>query len=95
MTVKPSPTMILALYLVASAITFVAYAIDKRAARKGSWRTKEKTLHLLALIGGWPGALLAQKLLRHKTAKQPFRGVFWLTVVLNCGALAGWFFLTG
>jgi uncharacterized membrane protein YsdA (DUF1294 family)/cold shock CspA family protein len=82
-----SPVIFL-IYLAASPVTFIAYAVDKSAARKGRWRTKEGTLHLLALIGGWPGALVAQSVLRHKSRKQPFRAIFWLTVILNCAALA-------
>jgi uncharacterized membrane protein YsdA (DUF1294 family)/cold shock CspA family protein len=84
---KTSPA-IFAVYLIASLITFIAYALDKAAARKGNWRTQESTLHALALIGGWPGALIAQQKLRHKSKKQSFRIVFWLTVLLNCGAFA-------
>jgi uncharacterized membrane protein YsdA (DUF1294 family) len=57
------------------------------AAAKEQWRTKESTLHLFGLIGGWPGALLAQKVFRHKSRKREFQTVFWATVVLNCGAL--------
>ncbi len=87
---KVSP-LILALYLVASLLTFVAYAIDKSAARKGAWRTQESTLHFLSLIGGWPGALVAQQVLRHKSRKQAFQSVFWTTVLLNCIAFA-WLF---
>lgn len=75
-----------ALYFIAGVITFLAYAADKSAARNGSWRTPESTLHLLALAGGWPGALLAQQFLRHKSAKREFRQVFWLTVALNVAA---------
>jgi uncharacterized membrane protein YsdA (DUF1294 family) len=74
-------------YLLISLLTFVIYAKDKSAAEKGSWRIPESTLHFLALIGGWPGALLAQQVLRHKSKKQPFRFVFYLTVLLNCGLL--------
>ncbi|WP_417910014.1 DUF1294 domain-containing protein [Candidatus Electronema sp. PJ] len=74
-------------YLLISLLTFVIYAKDKSAAAKGSWRIPENTLHFLALIGGWPGALLAQQVLRHKSKKQPFRFVFYLTVLLNCGLL--------
>ncbi len=83
------PIMVIVIYAGASLIAFVAYALDKAAARAGRWRTPESTLHLLALIGGWPGALLAQRQFRHKTAKTSFRVVFWATVLLNCGAL-GW-----
>lgn len=79
---KP-PLLIAAIYAAASAITFVAYAIDKSAATRGARRTPERTLHLLALACGWPGALLAQQILRHKSAKAEFRAAFWGTVVLN------------
>lgn len=85
------PLAILWLYLAASAIAFIAYAIDKSAARNNRWRLREQTLHLFALAGGWPGALFAQGLLRHKSRKQSFQIAFWATVILNCGAL-GWLF---
>jgi uncharacterized membrane protein YsdA (DUF1294 family)/cold shock CspA family protein len=85
------PFAALGLYLVASAVTFTAYAIDKSAARNDRRRTAESTLHLFALLGGWPGALAAQWLLRHKSRKQSFKVVFWATVVLNCCVL-GWLF---
>lgn len=80
------PPVVLALYLAASLITFVAYAVDKSAARRGTWRTQESTLHMLSLFGGWPGALVAQQQLRHKSRKQSFRSVFWITVMVNTGA---------
>ena len=83
------PFVVLGLYLVASAIAFSAYAFDKSAARNDQWRTQESTLHFFALVGGWPGALAAQRLLRHKSRKQSFQIVFWITVALNCAAL-GW-----
>jgi uncharacterized membrane protein YsdA (DUF1294 family)/cold shock CspA family protein len=82
------PFAVLWLYLVGSAVAFLAYAFDKSAARKDQWRTRESTLHLFALVGGWPGALAAQRLLRHKSKKQSFQIMFWVTVVLNCSALA-------
>jgi len=85
------PIAVLALYLVASLVAFFAYAFDKSAALRNQWRTQESTLHLFALVGGWPGALAAQRLLRHKSAKASFQATFWVTVVLNCGAL-GWLF---
>ena len=81
------PQKILLLYLGASLITFLAYAFDKAKAQRGEWRTQESTLHLLALLGGWPGAALAQQILRHKSKKAEFRGVFWFTVVVNTAAL--------
>lgn len=85
------PLAVLGLYLVASAVAFTAYALDKSAASNDQWRTSESTLHLFALVGGWPGALAAQRLLRHKSKKQSFQIVFWATVALNCGFL-GWLF---
>lgn len=81
------PMMLAGAYVVLSAVTFLVYAWDKSAARHDRWRTPEAELHLLALLGGWPGALVAQKVLRHKSSKQPFRTVFWGTVALNCAAL--------
>lgn len=83
------PLPVLGLYVGASIATFIAYYVDKSAARGDRWRTQESTLHLFALIGGWPGALVAQNRLRHKTRKTSFQLVFWATVLLNCGAL-GW-----
>lgn len=70
-------------YSAMSMATFIVYWLDKRAARQGAWRVPEKTLHLLSLACGWPGALLAQQLLRHKSAKPEFLRYYWLTVVLN------------
>jgi len=77
------PLWVPAVYLVVSAVTAVVYAVDKRAARAGRHRVSENALHLLALAGGWPGAVIAQQGLRHKTAKRSFRRVFWATVVAN------------
>jgi uncharacterized membrane protein YsdA (DUF1294 family) len=77
------PLWVAGMYLLLSIVTFIAYAADKSAAASGSWRTPESTLHTLALAGGWPGALLAQQFLRHKSTKHEFRQVFWGTVLVN------------
>ncbi|MDN7127214.1 cold shock and DUF1294 domain-containing protein [Pseudidiomarina sp. 1APR75-33.1] len=66
-----------------SVVTYMAYARDKYAAEASYRRTAENTLQLLALIGGWPGALIAQQQFRHKTRKLSFRVVFWLVVLAN------------
>ena len=87
--IEKLPLLVFGVYAGFSVIAFIAYALDKSAAQKNQWRTKESTLHMLGLIGGWPGALLAQQVLRHKSKKGSFRIAFWLTVVVNCGAL-GW-----
>jgi uncharacterized membrane protein YsdA (DUF1294 family)/cold shock CspA family protein len=83
------PFVVLIAYLTVSCVTYLAYAFDKAAALKGQWRTPETTLHVFSLVGGWPGAMLAQRTLRHKTQKQSFQITYWVTVVLNCVAL-GW-----
>jgi uncharacterized membrane protein YsdA (DUF1294 family)/cold shock CspA family protein len=89
------PIFIFALYMVASLLTFIMYAVDKSAAQKGARRTQESTLHLLSIAGGWPGALVAQQKLHHKSRKQSFRLVFWLTILLNCAAFVWLFTPTG
>lgn len=82
------PAWLWPVHVVASLVTLAAHALDKAAARRGARRTPERTLHALALAGGWPGALLAQPLLRHKTAKRPFLLVGWGVVALHLSALA-------
>ena len=77
------PLLIFLGFIGASVATYLVYWWDKSAARNGRWRTPESTLHLLSVAGGWPGALLAQQLLRHKTQKRSFRLVFWLVVLVN------------
>lgn len=77
-----------AVYAAASAVCFIAYAMDKAAAKAGRWRTSESTLLLLGLIGGWPGAVVAQQLLRHKSSKASFHARFLATVLLNLAAFA-------
>jgi uncharacterized membrane protein YsdA (DUF1294 family) len=69
--------------LLVSTITFLAYGWDKRQAGSSSRRIRERTLHLLAVLGGWPGALVGQRHFRHKTRKVPFLVAFWLTVILH------------
>ncbi|WP_152223926.1 DUF1294 domain-containing protein [Pseudomonas sp. SCB32] len=89
----------LLLYPLFSVLTFLAYWRDKRSAERDAWRTPEQSLHLLELLGGWPGALLAQQVFRHKTRKLSFQLVFWAIVLvhqlfwidwLSGGRLLGW-----
>lgn len=70
-----------------SALSFIAYALDKSAANQNLQRTQERTLHLFDLLCGWPGGLLAQQVFRHKTRKTSFQLGFWISVILNCAAL--------
>jgi len=87
------PLTIVGLYLALSILTFALYAADKRAARTHRWRTPENTLLLIGLVGGWPGAAIAQQVLRHKTKKLSYRNRFWLTVIVNVIAfvLLAWY----
>lgn len=75
--------VILAWYALMSAITFCVYGWDKRRAVRGSRRVPEKTLQLLALVGGWPGAHAARALFRHKTQKRWFTVVLWMITLLH------------
>ena len=83
-----------ALYGAASIVAFAAYGIDKAAARRQANRISEQTLLLLGLVGGWPGALVAQQVFRHKTRKRSFRRAFWGTVGVNILALAAFVYIT-
>jgi len=73
----------LAAYGIVSVLAFFLYWSDKRKARDNAWRTPENVLHAVELAGGWPGALLAQQVFRHKTRKVSFQLLFWLIVLLH------------
>lgn len=77
-------------YAAMSAVTFAVYWFDKRLAQGGGRRIPENTLHWLALAFGWPGALVAQRVVRHKNRKGSFQIVFWLTVALHVGLWVWW-----
>jgi uncharacterized membrane protein YsdA (DUF1294 family) len=72
-----------AVYGIASVVTFIGYGLDKRAAKQNEWRISETILLMLGLVGGWPGAIVAQELFRHKTKKLYFRTLFWMSVAIN------------
>jgi uncharacterized membrane protein YsdA (DUF1294 family)/cold shock CspA family protein len=82
------PVIVPPLYVVASLVAWLLYAFDKSAAMNRRWRTTETTLLLAGLVGGWPGAWIAQRQFRHKNRKESFQAAFWMTVAINCGALA-------
>ena len=82
--------IVLGVYVVASVISAILLAIDKRAARLNRRRIPEARLHLVELLGGWPGSLIARKLLRHKTRKLRYRVTFWLIAAVHLAAWIGW-----
>jgi len=87
---SPVPIVLAAALLfsfVLSIACFAMYAVDKTAARNGSWRIPERTLLTVGYLGGWPGALIAQRALRHKTRKQPFRNRFAATIITSVATL--------
>ena len=85
-----APAWAVFVYAGVSLVTFFDYRADKRKAERKQWRTPEATLHLLELLGGWPGALVAQQVLRHKSRKTSFQIVFWSIVMAH---LALWTWL--
>lgn len=82
------PGPVLHAYLGSSLACFALYGADKWAAAQSRRRVRERTLHLAGLLGGWPGAILAQRIFHHKSRKASFRALFRLTVLANCAALA-------
>jgi uncharacterized membrane protein YsdA (DUF1294 family)/cold shock CspA family protein len=91
-TVNPIP---LVLYPVMSVLTFVLYAVDKSQAKRGDWRTSERTMHLCELAGGWLGGFVAQRRLRHKNIKTSYQVVFWVIVALHTTFWLDWLFFGG
>ncbi|ENW29100.1 DUF1294 domain-containing protein [Acinetobacter lwoffii] len=75
--------LVLLLVSLMNALSYWLYAQDKEAAQLGNRRIPENTLHLVAFLGGWPAAWLAQQKLRHKTQKQPFRQIYFCTIAFN------------
>jgi uncharacterized membrane protein YsdA (DUF1294 family) len=86
---------VLVAYPLASLVSFVQYWQDKSSARRGRWRTPENALHLVELLGGWPGALVAQQCFRHKTRKLSYQLVIWLIVVAHQLVWIDWLLLEG
>ena len=77
------PSVIPIGYLAFSSLSYFMYSVDKMAAGRGMQRTPESTLHVVDFLGGWPGGLIAQQRLRHKTVKTSFQSTFWVTVLAN------------
>ena len=82
--------IVLSSYALMSAITLIVFWRDKVAAMRNRWRIPELTLHALELLGGWPGALLGQKLQRHKSSKFSYRLTLWAIILLHITAWIAW-----
>jgi uncharacterized membrane protein YsdA (DUF1294 family)/cold shock CspA family protein len=82
-SVAPLNVGVIVVYAAMSAATFIAYGVDKWRARSGRWRVSEAALLVMGFVGGWPGAIIAQQLFRHKTRKASFQRAFWGSVALN------------
>lgn len=84
------------LALAVNSVTYWSYAHDKARARSKGGRVSEATLHLLELMGGWPGAFVAQRCLRHKCSKRSYQAGFWTVVLIHqyvaFDSLHGWRF---
>jgi uncharacterized membrane protein YsdA (DUF1294 family) len=82
---------LIVLYLIAvSVLSLTAFGLfgwDKRRARRGGQRIPERTLHMVSVLGGWPGAMAGQRIFRHKTQKLSFRIVFWTGILLHVGVV--------
>jgi uncharacterized membrane protein YsdA (DUF1294 family)/cold shock CspA family protein len=91
---RPLAAALTVVCVLASVVTYAFYAWDKQRARARAWRISERGLHFWELLGGWPGAFLAQRRLRHKSAKVSYLLVFWAIVVahntLALDALLDW-----
>jgi uncharacterized membrane protein YsdA (DUF1294 family)/cold shock CspA family protein len=92
MTANPIPAIG---YIVMSSFTFYLYAEDKSLAQQGKWRISEQTLHLFEFAGGWIGAFIAQRKLRHKNRKGSYQAIFWIIVIVHLLVWLDWLFLGG
>ena len=86
--------LVLSVYALMSAVAFALYATDKRRAVGAKLRISELTLHVVALLGGWPGAFVAQRVFRHKWRKGSFMTWFWTIVAVHAGGWVWWLTLS-
>ncbi len=70
-------------FLLISIITYRLYVADKDHAQNDRWRIPEKQLHFFELLGGWPGAWIAQRRLRHKIMKGGYQFTFWFIIIVH------------
>ncbi|MDC0088108.1 DUF1294 domain-containing protein [Akkermansiaceae bacterium] len=73
--------MIAAWLMLSSLLAYIQISSDKKKAQADQWRTPETQLHLIELLGGWPGSFIAQRRFRHKTSKNSYQSTFWFIVI--------------
>lgn len=73
-----------------SLATVGLYGWDKAQSKGDGARVPEVVLHLVAVLGGTPGALLAMRMFRHKISKQRFQAIFWIIVAAQLGGVLFW-----
>ncbi len=77
--------------IVINLLTLIFFGVDKVSVVSYAWRIRERTLLLLALLGGSPGALLGIKLFRHKTRKDSFLALLALVLLAQVATLLYFF----
>ncbi len=87
-----SPLFIVSIYTGMSLLCFILFFIDKKLAEANKWRIEEFYLHIVELLGGWPGALLGQKYIRHKTQKTQYKIILWIIIILHASLWAYFFY---
>ena len=95
MAINSEVGYVLAGYVLMSALAVGMYWLDKQRAARGAWRITELTLHGVELLGGWPGAWVAQHMFRHKWKKTRYMTVFWAIVATHAVAWMWWFGIFG
>ena len=95
LTIKYGASWVFPVYLITSLLAYYFYWDDKRRAKQNEWRIPEANLHFWALLGGWPGAFIAQQQFRHKTKKLSFLWVFWLIVIAHQVLWFDWLVMDG
>lgn len=75
--------LITGVLIVMNMVGFLTMGIDKQRAIKKEWRIKERTLLLIAFLGGGIGSLIGMKVFRHKTKHVKFTLLIPIAAVLT------------
>lgn len=70
-------------YLIINVLAFLLYGMDKGNAKRNTWRIRERTLILIAFLGGGIGAYLGMMVFHHKTKHTRFRILVPLAIILH------------